>query len=341
MPLARTTLLPVVVDFAEKCGVPRRDFLDEIELDPSLLSHPSTVVESSILIDAVAFAARASGQRDFGLKLGSCDDPRALGPVGVLVDHCVCVSAAMTAAAHYLHLHNGALNYELTTDGPLYVFRLRLTARGKLPSAQYVEMCLALCMRFCTLLMGVAWRPEWVAFDHDREADPAAYRRVFRAPVRFAQGMNALVARRADFDRPIDRSAPHVRTLLQGLVDALNRNHNEDILGRLLPVLRPLLASNDASAARAAGILGLSARTLQRRLAQRGTTFQRVLDDLRLQLVREHLPRPGMSLAELAPILGFSEASAVSRFLRAHGGFSHHKHGIDAAAPSTPDRAGE
>lgn len=325
MPLARTTLLPVIVEFAEKYGVPRRDLLDELELDPSLLSHPSTVVESSVLIDAVAYAARAGGQRDFGLKLGSCNDPRALGPIGVLVDHCVSVSAALTAAARYLHMHNSALNYELTPDGPLYVYRLRLTARGKHPSAQYLEMCLALCMRFCTLLMGDAWKPEWVAFEHDREADPAAYRRTFRAPVRFAQGMNALVAQRADFDRPIDRSAPHVRDLLQGLVDALDRQHSEDIVARLLPVLRPLLAAGDASAARAATVLGLSARTLQRRLAERGATFQRILDDLRLQLVREYLPRRSMSLAELAPILGFSEASAVSRFLRASGGFKHHK----------------
>jgi AraC-like DNA-binding protein len=88
--------------------------------------------------------------------------------------------------------------------------------------------------------------------------------------------------------------------------------------------LRPLLASGDASAAHAAKILGLSPRTLHRRLAERSTTFQRVLDDVRLDLVREHLPR-GMKLTELAPILGFSEASAVSRFLRATGGFKHHK----------------
>jgi hypothetical protein len=48
-----------------------------------------------------------------------------------------------------------------------------------------------------------------------------------------------------------------------------------------------------------------------------------VLDDVRLDLVRENLP--GRTLTDLAPILGFSEASAVSRFLRATGGFKHHK----------------
>jgi AraC-like DNA-binding protein len=179
-------------------------------------------------------------------------------------------------------------------------------------------------------LMGDAWRPAFVCFEHDREADPAAYHRTFRAPVRFAQSMNAIVGRRADFDQPIDRDNPQVQDLLTALNEIRERERNEDIVVRLHPVLRPLLASGDASAARAAKLLGLSPRTLQRRLAERGTTFQRVLDDVRLNLVREHLP--GKKLADLAPILGFSEPSAVSRFLRATGGFKHYKEGAGASA---------
>lgn len=324
MPLARSSLLPVIIDFAEKIGVRADDILGEIEVDPSLLSHPSTVVESSALIDAVAYAARASGQRDFGLRIATTDDPRALTPIGMVLHHGGTLGEIVAAGARYLHMHNNALNYELTADGPSYVFRLRLNARGKYPSAQYVEMCLALCARFITLLAGKTWRPEAIAFEHDREADPAAYCRTFRAPVRFAQDMNAIIARRADFDRPINRDDPDTRGLIDALADIVQRAGDEDIATTLAPVLRSLLATGDASAAHAAKTLCLSPRTLHRRLAKRGTTFQRVLDDVRLALVREHLPR-GMKLTELAPILGLSEASAVSRFLRATGGFKNHK----------------
>ncbi len=329
MPLARTSILPVIIEFAEKCGVPARDLLDDLELDPSLLSHPSTVIDSAALIDAVAYAARATGQRDFGLKVATCDDARALSPIAMLVDHCGSAGEALAATAQHLRAHNSALNYELTTDGPHCIYRLHLGTKGKYPSAQYIEMCLGLCVRLGTLLMGDAWRPEAVMFEHDREADPAAYRRTFRAPVSFAQGMNAFVARRADLDQPIDRDNPNIRDLLDALRLIQERERSEDIVVRLAPVLRTLLASDDASAARAAKLLGLSPRTLQRRLAERGTNFQKVLDDVRLDLVREHLP--GKNLTDLAPILGFSEASAVSRFLRATGGFKRHKRQQDSA----------
>jgi AraC-like DNA-binding protein len=329
MPLARSSLLPVIVEFAEKCGVPARELLDELELEPSLLSHPSTVIDSAVLIDAVAYAARATGQRDFGLKIATGDDARALSPVAMLGDQCGSTSEALAATAQHLRTHNSALNYELTTDGAHYIYRLRLGAHGKHPSTQYIEMCLGLCVRLSTLLMGGAWRPEAVYFEHEREADPAAYRRTFRAPVSFAQGMNAFVARRADFDRQIDRDNPHIRDLLGALRIIQERESREDIVVRLVPILRTLLATDDASGAHAAKLLGLSPRTLQRRLAERGTNFQKVLDDIRLDLVREHLP--GKTLTDLAPILGFSEASAVSRFLRTTGGFKRHKRQQDAA----------
>ncbi|MBL8779935.1 MAG: AraC family transcriptional regulator [Alphaproteobacteria bacterium] len=334
MPLARSSLLPVIVELAEKHGVAAADLFDDLDLDPSQFSHPTTVIESSALIDAVAYAARASGRRDFGLKVATSDDPRALAPIGFLANHCGTTAEALAITTRHLSTHNRALEYSFLAEGPNYVCRLRLAAQGKYPSAQYIEMCLGLCARLCTLFVGDAWRPETVLFEHDREADPAAYHRAFRAPVRFGQEMNAVVMRRADLDQPIDRDNPAIQDLLKALAEIQERESREDIVVRLGPVLRSLLAVDGAAAARAAKLLGLSPRTLQRRLAERGTTFQQVLDDVRLSLVREHLPRPGMTLAELAPILGFSEASAVSRFLRATGGFKHHKKKDGPALPA-------
>jgi AraC-like DNA-binding protein len=325
MPLARSSLLPVIVEFAERLGVPAAELLDDVELDPAMLSHPSTIINSAVLINAVAFAARATGQRDFGLKVAVSDDARALAPIAILATHCGTVQEALAATARQLRTHNSALNYELAIDGPNYVWSLRLGAEGKYPSGPYIEMCLAYCVRLCTFLAGESWRPDEILFAHEREADPAAYRRAFGAPVRFGQPTNAMIARRAPLDRPIDRADPRIRDLIQALADIQERERREDIVVRLGPVLRTLLAVDDASATRAAQVLGLSPRTLQRHLAERATTFQTVLDDVRLSLVREHLPRPGVTLTALAPILGFSEASAVSRFLRATGGFNQHQ----------------
>ncbi len=71
-----------------------------------------------------------------------------------------------------------------------------------------------------------------------------------------------------------------------------------------------------ASAAR----LGLSPRTLQRRLAAEGTSFHAVLDAVRADLSRHYLERTGLSVKEIAFVLGFAETASFSRAVRGwHG----------------------
>jgi AraC-like DNA-binding protein len=62
--------------------------------------------------------------------------------------------------------------------------------------------------------------------------------------------------------------------------------------------------------------LGLSARTLQRKLNEEGTSHQELLDELRRDLSRNYLLEPNMSVAEAAFLLGFSDPSAFHRAFR-------------------------
>lgn len=59
--------------------------------------------------------------------------------------------------------------------------------------------------------------------------------------------------------------------------------------------------------------LGLSARTLQRRLQEEGTTYQRTLDEVRTELAQHYLTRSAMSSAEIAFLLGFEDPNSFFR----------------------------
>lgn len=72
--------------------------------------------------------------------------------------------------------------------------------------------------------------------------------------------------------------------------------------------------------------LGLTARTLQRRLAAEGTTFQAVLDTVRAELSRHYLERSTYSVSEIAFLLGFEEPASFTRAVRGW-------HGRSSAAP--------
>jgi AraC-like DNA-binding protein len=77
-----------------------------------------------------------------------------------------------------------------------------------------------------------------------------------------------------------------------------------------------------------AGALGMSERTLQRRLAAEGTSFQRLLDDTRRELAQQYLGQRNVSLADTAYLLGFSDQSSFFRAARRWFGTSPRHHRI-------------
>lgn len=82
---------------------------------------------------------------------------------------------------------------------------------------------------------------------------------------------------------------------------------------RVRSALLELLPSGRASVPAVARKLGMSARTLQRRLADEGATFQRVLDTTREQLARHYLGTTAMPGAEIAFLLGFEDPNSFGR----------------------------
>jgi AraC-like DNA-binding protein len=72
--------------------------------------------------------------------------------------------------------------------------------------------------------------------------------------------------------------------------------------------------------------LGLSERTLQRRLRDEGTTFGALVDDVRLELARMYLGDPELAIFEVAFLLGYSEPSAFNRAFRRWTGASPSEH---------------
>jgi AraC-like DNA-binding protein len=59
--------------------------------------------------------------------------------------------------------------------------------------------------------------------------------------------------------------------------------------------------------------LGLTSRTLQRRLTEAGVTFQQLLEEARRELARHYLSRSRLELNETAYLLGYDEASSFFR----------------------------
>ncbi|MFN3712088.1 MAG: AraC family transcriptional regulator [Alcanivoracaceae bacterium] len=148
------------------------------------------------------------------------------------------------------------------------------------------------------------------------------YRRYFKCPVRFNQPLTCLRgnAGLAHYELPLAN-----RLMAMSAEKTLFENIPTRAI-RLLPLrLRQMLMRYYGafpSLERAASEMGMSGRTLRRKLAEQGTTWQQELDVVRERLAREYFARGGESVTEIALMLGFADSSAFAKAFRRWTGVS-------------------
>ena len=143
----------------------------------------------------------------------------------------------------------------------------------------------------------------------------AMLERHFGCRVRFKAGRNALVFRSSDLDRPFVTHNEELVTMLGTQLDSEleARNTRMTVGGQVKEVLGRSLAGKRPTLQGVAQELGMSTRTLQRRLTGAGVTFQRLVEETRRELACHYLKQRAVELNEVAFLLGFADANSFFR----------------------------
>ena len=125
--------------------------------------------------------------------------------------------------------------------------------------------------------------------------------------------MTQLVFERRSLDVPLATSDPNLLGILSRRADELSTRAGEPPLTvQVRRVLAPAFRSNDAQIDRVARKLGLTARSLQRRLKDEGSSFQEIREEAKRVLAQRYLD-DDLAITEISFLLGFSEPSAFFR----------------------------
>ncbi len=185
-----------------------------------------------------------------------------------------------------------------------------------------VDFRLSLLLAGARLTTGVELVPLEARFPYPAPADLTALRRIFRCPLRFEQEAPAFVLHASDLELPIATADETLLTYLDQLAEQARKElSRDDSMGDgVRRVLWQEMASGSPSIGTVAARLGVSGRSLQRRLADEGTSFKEVLDSFRSGVARRLLQERDVTVYEVAYLLGYSDPSAFHRaFRRWHG----------------------
>jgi AraC-like DNA-binding protein len=141
----------------------------------------------------------------------------------------------------------------------------------------------------------------------------------FKGPIAFGARRNALVLHATDLDRPfLTYNAELLNPQLERALE--ERRAQSSISEQVKWILKRLLAGSRPEIAAVARELGLSHRTLQRRIIDDGATFRQLLLEARQELAHEYLNRPEMDVTEVAFLLGYEDSNSFYRAFRSWEG---------------------
>ncbi|MCK6552382.1 AraC family transcriptional regulator [Myxococcota bacterium] len=311
---ARSILLQVQLGRAHGVGA---DELAALGLDADALAGADVMVsEAPVYAHLEAVAARTSFER-FAVALAERHTLSSLGLVGLALRHAATGRDALARLERYQHLVNELAIQQVDESGAQAVWTEHRDGPRRLGRLLASEVTAATALHVMRGALGERFVADFVELPRE-DVDVAPYEEHFGAPILTGRPRARFGFARALLDRPMPSPDADALADLESVLESLDREKRARP-AVVLDVRRALTAGMAAGATTvedAARALHTSPRTLQRKLQDAGTTFADVLDELRLELATAYLARPELSVAEIAYLVGYREATAFHRAFR-------------------------
>jgi AraC-like DNA-binding protein len=287
-------------------------------IDPGQLSRPENRIPFEQQQRLWSLAVERTGGAGFGLQFARCLQPTSFGLLGYMVMNCSRIADSLDAVVKYQFLAGQGGEFSLHQRGSQSALRYTPVNPDQPVTWQRVVAMLAANVSFGRWLVGEIFRPEQVTFCHPSPGETREYEEYFGCPVLFDKSANELLYRQEVTALAIPNASEDLLLLLSERANRLleSLSKRSGISARVASLLATQLNTAVPDKTLVASQLGMSERTLQRRLREEGTSFKEILDNTRHYLARELLRNTQLPLAEVAVQLGFSEPSAFYRAFR-------------------------
>jgi len=167
--------------------------------------------------------------------------------------------------------------------------------------------------------------PVRVSFKHDPPKDIKSYHQAFRCPILFNQSQNYISYKTADLEIRTAKADVSINKFLVERVEEETKGINvspNKIVSDVEKLIKDALPSGIPSIDQVSSHVGMSNRTLTRRLSESGTTFRNLIKKTQEEISKDLLLNSSSSVGEIAFQTGFSEQSAFNRAFKRWSGQS-------------------
>ncbi len=286
--------------------------LDVAKLDDPNARYP---VESTTRLWQLAVEETADPC--LGLAVASNVQPTTFHALGYSIMASASLGDMLQRIARYFRIATDLSTLEYRPGSSECTLTVHTPASHPQPAPESVDAFISLLVRTARSLVGRQLTPLRVALRRSQPPGTDCHQRILRAPVQFGARRDAVTFAAADCARPLDSANAELARRSDEIISQYLAQLDQGALAaRVHDLLLQALPHGEPSADDIAAQLQHSLRSLQRHLAEEGSSFEQILLQLRQQLAEAYLADPRYAIGEIAFLLGYADASCFSRAFR-------------------------
>jgi AraC-like DNA-binding protein len=323
IPLIRVNTVLPFVDFLNRIGTPTESLLKEIKLPTFGLDDAETLIPRHQVFEFLERAACQEAIDNLGLLVGQQTSVGNLGAFGRILCQSLTLYDALSTLVRIYPIFNSGERYWLVQQGEQICLSQQyfdLLDTNPHHAALYSLMLMVDLIQMAT---GKRWHPQEVYLQSCRTSSLAEIELLSEAQIHGGVSFTGITFPRSLLSLPLqprlnlsERQRQQNYSLLESSAPEL------DFVSSLKQAIATLLRDGYPDIYLASQITGTSPRTLQRRLAEEGLTYFRLVEQVRFDTAIGLLQDPSFKLLNIAIELGYSDAAHFTRAFKRWTGTS-------------------
>ena len=300
---------------ARQEGVDVEPLLDKAGLTVEAIENKDTPLGVRNQIKFVELVANAVHDNLLGFHLAYTCDPREIGLLYYVAASAETLFDALLRVARYSIVVNDGIVLTVKKDSQLRV-RLQYSGVARHTDTHQIEAWMAALIRICRKVTDRDLKPVQARIMHARTQDSRDIEKLLDSEIEIGTDIDEVVFPGDSGDYPIVTADPYLNQLcVRCAEEALVRlqTKTSPLKIRVENAIATLLPHRQTRIDVVAAKLGMSAKTLARRLATEDSSFADILSTVRSALAHRYLADHGLQISEIAWLLGYSEIGAFTR----------------------------
>lgn len=304
---------------AKANGVDYYPLLSRAGIDPAVLADNNKRIPGTAMERLIVLLVKASDDPCLGLHSARFVEPATYSVLGYITMNCSTLREVLAKIPIYEKIVGDMGVSSTDSLGDRVLLRWQCQFEDPMAKRHQIETVIASWNTYTRNFLHVeASYADGIWFEHAEPEDPsllADYAEIFACEVRFNQPASGILMRQAVLDEPLPQAN---QVLLHSLLNHATQiladiDHNQSLAIQVKNLLRLMMAEHSPSSSLIAEKLGMSGRTLQRKLHEEGLAYKDVLNELRLELALHYLKNSQLSLDNIASKLGYAEPRSFYR----------------------------